>query len=250
MMYKIIIVDDEKGCRDSLEGLLKDIPQINIVAIVDSIRKAEEAINNLQPQLVFLDIEMPEGTGFELLEKLPVINFDVIFTTAYDQYAIKAIKYSALDYLLKPIDPIELSEAINRFTSKKNDLDLINNKFKTLLSNLSGETNHQKIAIPDGEGLNFIKINNIIRFQSDGSYTYMHTLNTSKPTLISKPIGDYEEMLNNELFIRIHRSHLINLQHVVKYVKGEGGYAVMCDNSKVEVSRRKKAEFIQALSSL
>ena len=249
-MYKTIIVDDEKGCRDSLESLLKDSPEINIVAVLDSIELAEEAIKNLQPQLVFLDIEMPSGTGFELLERISPINFDIIFTTAYNQYAIKAIKYSALDYLLKPIDPIELLEAIARFTSKKHDQNLINDKFKTLLNNISSEGNHQKIAIPDGEGLNFIKMSDIIRFQSDGSYTYMHTINNPKPTLISKPIGDYQEMLVNEPFARIHRSHLINLEHVSKYVKGEGGFAVMSDNSKVEVSRRKKAEFIEALSSL
>ena len=249
-MFKTIIVDDEKGCRDSLEIMLKEFSQINIVAVVDSIIQAEEAIENLQPQLVFLDIEMPSGTGFELLEKISPVNFDIIFTTAYDQYAIKAIKYSALDYLLKPIDPVELSEAIERFTSKKHDQDLINDKFKTLLSNISSETTHHKIAVPDGEGLNFIKISNIIRFQSDGSYTYMHTIDNQKPTLISKPIGDYQEMLNNEAFVRVHRSHLINLQHVSKYVKGEGGYAVMSDGSKAEVSRRKKAEFIEALSLL
>ena len=249
-MYKTIIVDDEKGCRDSLESLLQGFHKINIVAIVDSISLAEEAITNLQPQLVFLDIEMPGGTGFELLEKISSLNFDVIFTTAYDQYAIKAIKYSALDYLLKPIDPTELEEAINRFTSKKHDQDLINNKFKTLLNNIGGEATHQKIAIPDGEGLSFIKIADIIRFQSDGSYTYMHSVGKQKPTLISKPIGDYQEMLINETFARVHRSHLINLQHVGKYVKGEGGYAIMSNGSKVEVSRRKKSDFIEALSSL
>lgn len=249
-MYKTIIVDDEKGCRDSLADLLKDHPQIAIVDTVNSIAKAQESIELFQPQLVFLDIEMPGGTGFELLEKIPTLNFDVIFTTAYDQYAIKAIKYSALDYLLKPIDPKELSEAIHRFTSKKNNQELMNNKFKTLLHNINGETTHQKIAIPDGEGLNFVKINDIIRFQSDGSYTYMYTTQTTKPTLISKPIGDYQEILANEAFVRIHRSHLINLQHVVKYLKGEGGFAVMSDQSKVEVSRRKKLDFIEALSSL
>ncbi|PCJ24498.1 MAG: DNA-binding response regulator [Flavobacteriales bacterium] len=249
-MYKTIIVDDEKGCRDTLENLLKEFSQINVVAIVDSIALAEEAIKNLQPQLVFLDIEMPGGSGFELLEKISPINFDIIFTTAYDQYAIKAIKYSALDYLLKPVDPVELIEAINRFSSKKHDQDLINDKFKALLGNISGETTHQKIGIPDGEGLNFVKISDIIRFQSDGSYTYMHTVNSQKPTLISKPIGDYQEILTNESFIRIHRSHLINLQHVDKYIKGEGGYTIMSDGSRVEVSRRKKAEFIEVLSSL
>ena len=249
-MYKTIIVDDEKGCRDTLESLLQDFPEINIVATVNSIELAQEAITNLQPHLVFLDIEMPGGTGFEMLEKLNTINFDIIFTTAYDQYAIKAIKYSALDYLLKPIDPSELEGAIQRFSSKKHDQDLINNKFKTLLNNLGGETSHQKIAIPDGEGLSFVKIKEIVRFQSEGSYTYLHTLGNPKPLLISKPIGDYQEMLTNEPFVRVHRSHLINLQHVDKYIKGEGGVAIMSDQSKVEVSRRKKNDFIEALSAL
>lgn len=249
-MFKTIIVDDEKGCRDTLETMLKEFPQIKVEAIVDSISLAEQAISTFQPQLIFLDIEMAGGTGFELLEKLSPVNFDVIFTTAYDQYAIKAIKYSALDYLLKPIDPTELFDAIERFANKKQNQELINNKFKTLLNNISTESTHQKIAVPDGEGLNFIKISDIVRFQSDGSYTYMHTSGNQKPTLISKPIGDYQEMLNNENFIRVHRSHLINLQHVSKYVKGEGGYAIMSDGSQVDVSRRKKGEFIEALSSL
>lgn len=249
-MYKTIIVDDEKGCRDTLESFLQDFSEINVVASVNSIKLAQEAITNLHPQLVFLDIEMPGGTGFELLEKLNTLNFDIIFTTAYDQYAIKAIKYSALDYLLKPIDPSELKETVNRFASKKHDQELVNNKFKALLNNLGGETAHQKIAIPDGEGLNFVKISDIIRFQSEGSYTYLHIANINKPILISKPIGDYQEMLTNELFIRVHRSHLINLHHVAKYIKGEGGFAIMSDQSKVEISRRKKNNFIDALSAL
>ncbi len=249
-MYNTIIVDDEKGCRDTLESLLTDFPEVNIVGVVNSIELAQKAIKNLQPQLVFLDIEMPGGTGFDLLEKLNTINFDIIFTTAYDQYAIKAIKYSALDYLLKPIDPTELGSALQRFSSKKHDQDLINNKFKTLLNNLGGETSQQKIAIPDGEGLSFVKIKDIIRFQSEGSYTNLYTTINKKPILISKPIGDYQEMLSNESFARIHRSHLINLEHVEKYIKGEGGIAIMSDQSKVEVSRRKKNDFIEALSAI
>lgn len=249
-MYKTIIIDDEKGCIDTLESFLKDIPEITVIATANSISQAQEMIETLQPQLVFLDIEMPGGNGFELLERISPINFDIIFTTAFDQYAIKAIKYSALDYLLKPIDPDELQASIKRFTSKKHDQNLINNKFKTLLSNISGEATHQKIAISDNEGVNFIKINDIIRFQSDGSYTYMYTVQNPKPTLISKPIGEYQDILSNEQFIRIHRSHFININHVTKFVKGDGSYAVMTDGSKVEVSRRKRAEFTEALAAL
>ena len=249
-MYKVIIVDDEKGCRDTLQNLLENFLEIQIVAQATSVVEAENLINQLQPQLVFLDIEMPGGNGFELLEKFPDINFDIIFTTAFDQYAIKAIKYSALDYLLKPIDPDELKSAINRFSTKKHDQNLINNQFKTLLSNISEESSHQKIAVPDGEGINFVKIKNIIRFQSEGSYTYMYTTEHPKPVLISKPMGEYQEMLINERFSRVHRSHLINLTHVTKYVKSDGGYAVMSDGTKVEVARRKKADFTEALSRL
>ncbi len=249
-MYKTLIIDDEKGCRDSLESLLKAFPEINIVGRASSIKEAETLINETQPQLLFLDIEMPGGNGFDLLEKFNSIFFDIIFTTAYDQYAIKAIKYSALDYLLKPIDPTELRNAISRFSSKKHDQNLLNNQFKTLLSNISEESSHQKIAIPDGEGINFVKIKNIIRFQSEGSYTYMFTTEHPKPVLISKPMGEYQDMLINEDFVRIHRSHLINLHHVTKYVKSDGGYAVMSDGTKVEVARRKKTEFTDALSRL
>ncbi len=249
-MYKTLIVDDEKGCRDSLEALLNEFHNIEIVGIVNSISSAQVAILNLKPQLVFLDIEMPGGTGFELLEKISPIDFDIIFTTAYDQYAVKALKDSALDYLLKPVDPTELKEAVQRFSSKKHDQELINNKFRTLLNNIGAETSHQKIAIPYGEGISFVKIADIIHFQSDGSYTYMYAVGDKKPTLISKPIGDYQEMLENESFIRVHRSHLINIQHVDKYIKGDGGHAIMSDGSKIEVSRRKKADFIDALSKL
>lgn len=249
-MYKTLIIDDEKGCRDSLLHLLQSFTQIEIIGVASSIKEAEKLIIELQPQLLFLDIEMPGGNGFELLEKFNPINFDIIFTTAFDQYAIKAIKYSALDYLLKPIDLKELKEAINRFTTKKHDHNLLNNQFKTLLNNINEKSSQQKIAVPDGEGINFIKIKNIIRFQSEGSYTYMYTLDHKKPVLISKPMGEYQEMLTNEKFIRIHRSHLINLQHVIKYVKSDGGYVIMSDGTKVEVARRKKAEFTEALSKI
>lgn len=248
-MYKTILVDDEKGCRDTLQSLLDSFPEINVVAQATSITEALELIQKEHPQLVFLDIEMPGGNGFELLESLNPINFDIIFTTAYDQYAIKAIKYSALDYLLKPIDPDELAASIQRFSTKKHDQNLINNQLKNLLTNISEENAHHKIAVPDGEGINFIKVKSIIRFQSEGSYTYMHTTEHPKPILISKPMGDYQEMLTADSFVRIHRSHLINLNHVTKYVKGEGSYVLMSDGAKVEVARRKRAEFSAALSS-
>jgi len=247
---KVLIVDDEKGPQETLENLLSELKQVQLLGKASSIDEAEKMIETLAPQLIFLDIEMPGGTGFELLERIQEINFDIIFTTAYDQYAIKAIRYSALDYLLKPIDPEELNKAVERFKLKEHDRELINSKFKTLLNNISGESSNQKIAIPDGEGLNFVKLNEIIHFESEGSYTNMYVVGQEKPTLISKPIGDYEEMLQNESFFRLHRSHLINLNHVKKYVKSDGGYVIMSNNSKAYISRRKRQEFIQLLSLL
>lgn len=249
-MYRAIIVDDEKGGREHLATILKEFFDIEIKAHASNAKEAITAIEEHQPDLLFLDIEMPGENGFDLLEKLENINFDVIFTTAYDHYAIKAIKYSALDYLLKPIDANELEAAINRFKSKIRNQELTNNKLKTLLNNLSsGDSGQeQKIVIHDGEGLNFIKIKDIIRFHSEGSYTDVHVVGQDKHFVTSKQIGEYEEMLLNEQFYRIHRSYYINLLHVKKYVRGDGGYVIMSDGSKLEVSRRKKAEFIQLLS--
>ncbi len=249
-MYKTIIIDDEKGCRDTLNSMLQNHSSINIMAEASSIKEAQQLISELQPHLLFLDIEMPGGNGFELLEGFDPINFDIIFTTAYDKYAIKAIKYSALDYLLKPIAPDELQQAITRFTSKKHDQNLLNNQFKTLLNNINEENSQQKIAIHDGEGINFVKISNIIRFQSEGSYTYLHSTEHPKPILIAKPMGEYQDMLNNDQFMRVHRSHFINLQHVTKYIKSDGGYVIMTDGAKVEIARRKKAEFNEVLSKI
>ena len=162
-MYRAIIVDDEKGGREHLATILKEFFDIEIKAHASNAKEAITAIEEHQPDLLFLDIEMPGENGFDLLEKLENINFDVIFTTAYDHYAIKAIKYSALDYLLKPIDANELEAAINRFKSKIRNQELTNNKLKTLLNNLSSGSNgqEQKIVIHDGEGLNFIKIKEI-----------------------------------------------------------------------------------------
>lgn len=250
MMYKAIIIDDEKGGRENLEALLKPYAdKISIEAKVGSVKEAIKAIDEHLPDLLFLDIEMPGGSGFDLLEQLDSLNTDVIFTTAYDHYAIKAIKYSALDYLLKPIDPEELNNAIERFTTKIKDQEQVNIKLKNLLNNVGGENANQKIVVSDNEGLNFIKIKDIIRFHSEGNYTDIHLVGAAKPIMISKQIGEYEELLANEPFFRIHRSHFINLTHVKKFVKGDGGYVVLSDNSKLEVSRRKRNEFIQLLSS-
>ncbi|HEY0030445.1 MAG TPA: LytTR family DNA-binding domain-containing protein [Bacteroidia bacterium] len=249
-MIKAIIVDDELGARESLSKMLeKNCKQIEIVAKVDSMLSAFEAITNKNPDLVFLDIEMPNGNAFDLLEKFKEINFNIIFTTAYDHYAIKAIKFSAVDYILKPIDPEELVVAVKRFEERTGQKATLDKQFKTLLSNVRPENKLKKVGIPDGDGLIFINLSDIIRCDSDGNYTFF-ILTSGKKIIASRTLGEYEQMFADDNFFRIHRSHLINLEHVKKYIKGEGGYVVMTDNSQVEVSRRNKADFLEKLSHL
>ncbi|HSH66748.1 MAG TPA: LytTR family DNA-binding domain-containing protein [Bacteroidia bacterium] len=248
-MIKAIIVDDELGARESLSKMIeKNCKQLEVVAKADSALAAFEAITNKQPDLVFLDIEMPNGNAFDLLEKFKEINFNIIFTTAYDHYAIKAIKFSAIDYILKPIDPEELIEAVKRFEKKQQgEPSVLDKQFKTLLSNVRPENKLKKVGIPDGDGLIFINLSDIIRCESDGNYTFF-ILTNGKKIIASRTLGEYEQMFTEDNFFRIHRSHLINLQHVKKYIKGEGGYVIMSDDSQVEVSRRNKNEFLEKLS--
>jgi two-component system LytT family response regulator len=248
-MIKAIIVDDELGARESLSKMIeKNCKQLEVIAKADSMLAAFEAITNKQPDLVFLDIEMPNGNAFDLLEKFKEINFNIIFTTAYDHYAIKAIKFSAIDYILKPIDPEELVEAVKRVEKKQtNQPNVLDKQFKTLLSNVRPENKLKKVGIPDGDGLIFINLSDIIRCESDGNYTFF-ILTNGKKIIASRTLGEYEQMFTEDNFFRIHRSHLVNLQHVKKYIKGEGGYVIMADDSQVEVSRRNKNEFLEKLS--
>ncbi len=249
-MIKAIIVDDELGARESLSKMIeKNCKQIEVVAKVDSMLSAFEAITNKEPDLVFLDIEMPNGNAFDLLEKFKTINFNIIFTTAYDHYAIKAIKFSAVDYILKPIDPEELINAVKRFEEQAGQKTTLDKQFKTLLSNVRPGNKLKKVGIPDGDGLIFINLSDIIRCDSDGNYTFF-ILTNGKKIIASRTLGEYEQMFADDNFFRIHRSHLINLEHVKKYIKGEGGYVIMTDNSQVEVSRRNKTDFLERLSLL
>jgi two-component system LytT family response regulator len=248
MIKKAIIVDDELGARESLSKMLeKNCKNIQVVAKADNMMNAFIEITNHQPDLVFLDIEMPNGNAFDLLERFKEINFNIIFVTAYDHYAIKAIKFSAVDYILKPVDPEELVTAVNRFESQLETKKSLDKKFKTLLSNVKPENKLKKVGIPDGDGLVFINLSDIIRCDSDGNYTYF-LLTTGKKIIVSRTLGEYEQMFADDNFFRIHRSHLINLEHVKKYIKGEGGYVIMSDDSQAEVSRRNKNEFLEKLS--
>ena len=245
---RVMIVDDEEGARESLSNLLeKYVDGVKIVAKSESIASAMIKIEKYTPELVFLDIEMPFGSGFELLERMKPINFNIVFVTAYDHYALKAIKFSALDYLLKPVDIEDLKKAIKKHIHTQKTPPTKN--YDNLIENLKADSQEKKIAIPDSNGIAFITISSIIRCESDGNYTRIF-MNTGKKILASKTLGEYENMLDNDGFFRVHRGHLVNMSHIHKFLKTEGGIIEMSDGTRVDVSRRKKSAFMEALNAL
>lgn len=246
MMIKAIIVDDEEKGRLTLKNVIeKNCPNIQILNLCDSVVAATESIEKHEPDLIFLDIEMPFQNGFSLFEKFKNPAFDVIFITAYDHYAIKAIKYSAMDYLLKPVDADELKTAIAKIKQKKASLQLPD--FELLLSNLKLKGNSAKISVPTFEGLQMINSTDIIKCTANESYTEI-VLTSGKKIVVSRILKEYEDLLSDFNFFRVHNSCLINLAHVTKYIKGDGGYVVMIDGDSVEVSRRKKNELLNKLA--
>jgi two-component system LytT family response regulator len=245
-MIRAIIVEDETESRKLLNTLIdKYCKDIEIVALAANVKQATEEIQNHKPDLVFLDITMPDGTGFDLLENMLAITFDIIFTTATDKHAIKAIKYAALDYLLKPIDVEELKNSVHKVIQKKNNLNTVEN-LTQLLDNLNENSDsYQKITLPTGTAYEMVYIKDIIRCEADGSYTTFFMAN-GKRFIVTYGLKHYEELLPEKIFIRIHRHHLVNINHVTRYLKTEG-FAITLDDVKIEVARRKKDEFINAL---
>ena len=245
-MLKAIIIDDEPDCCESLATLLERFcPEVQIASTCYSGAEALIAILEIKPHLIFLDIEMPYMNGFELLEKLPAVDFDVIFTTSYDQYAIRAFRFSALDYLLKPIDREELQKAVQKVLHKKQNQ--IPQQLEILLQKINHTNNAiQRIALPTMEGLQLVAINSIISCASDGNYTVFFMKDKQK-LIISRPLKEVEEMLEDHLFLRVHNSYIVNLNEISKYVKGEGGYLIMTDGSTVDVSRSRKELMLKKL---
>ena len=244
-MIRAVIIDDEEEGRNTVYNILTQYCNfVSVIGQADGVVKGRDLILTKQPELVFLDIQMADGTGFDLLEQLPKVEFRVIFVTAYDQYALKAIKYSALDYILKPIDPQQLIDAVNKFRMMESNFRIVAEQIKTLFGYKSG---FEKIALPTSEGLRFVKVEDIIRCESDNNYTNFF-LKTGEKILVTKTLKDYEETLTDSNFIRIHQSHLINLTYVERYIKGEGGSVVMSDGSEVEVSRRRKENFLDKMA--
>ena len=245
-MLNAIIIDDEPYCCESLATLLERFcPEVKISAVCNSGQEALTAIQKIKPHLVFLDIEMPYMNGFELLEKLPAIDFELIFTTSYDQYAIKAFKFSALDYLLKPIVREELLKAVNKAVSRRQNP--LPQQFEILLQKINHTNNPiQRIALPTMEGLQLLPVNSIISCASDGNYTIFFMKDKQK-IVVSRSLKETEEMLAEHSFLRVHNSYLVNMNEINKYMKGEGGYLVMSDGSTVDVSRSKKEMLLKKL---
>ena len=251
---KTLIIEDEQKSRDMLATLIKkNFPQLTIVGLAKNVTEGVEFINTLSPDLVFLDISMPDGTGFDVLEKTQGLKFDIIFTTATDKHALKAIKYSACDYLLKPIDVDELKPTVDKLiekhASKTSTMPSMEN-LQFLIQNLKrADDNYSKITLPTGNAYEIVSIKDVIRCEAEGSYTNF-VLIGNKKLMVSASMKHYEDLLPANDFIRIHHHHLININHVVRFLKVDGGYAIMSDNSQLEISRRKKDAFLERLNAV
>lgn len=248
----ILIIDDEQHCVETLQAMLKvNYPDWSRIRHCNSTASARELIPGFQPDLIFLDVEMPHQNGFDLLKSLTKVNFDVIFTTAHENYAIKAIKFNALDYLLKPYSMQELESAIDRFLVKRNRSPAYPNPaMETFLSNLQQPGSRpKKIALSTLQGLIFVPLEHIIRCEARDNYSKVY-LNDGTSHVVSKTLKEFEYLLEEMQFFRVHYSHLINLQHMRKYIQGNGGYVLMSDGSSIEVSRRRKPEFLKRTAML
>jgi two-component system LytT family response regulator len=248
-MIKAVLIDDEMHCLDTLNMLISDYcPTVQVSARCLSGKKGLEAIEKIKPDLIFLDIEMPLMNGFELLENFGQIPFSVIFTTGYDQYAIKAIRFSALDYLLKPIDPKELVGAVHKVQVQKAPPSSV--QFQMLMDQIQHkENNLNKIAIPTLDGFELIMVDQVVYSEANDNYTHFYLKNGKKITAC-RTLKEIEEQLEEfSSFLRIHHSYIVNLNEANKYIRGDGGYLVMNNGSTINVSRSRKALLLKKFNT-
>jgi len=247
-MLKAIIIDDEKNSREVLSKLVSTYCRgVAIVAEASNFEEGLEAISKHKPGLVFLDLEMPDANGLELFTRLDKMDFEVIITTGHQEYAVKAVKTAALDYLLKPVDVEELEAAVDRvFGQRKENRE--NKNFDIFIKNFKNSS-EQQIALASSEGLTFLKVKEIIYCKGDGAYTYFFIEDGSKIT-VSKNLKEFEDLLGDKGFYRIHKSYLINLSHMKKYMRGDGGYVIMSNGDSADVSKRKKEGFLTQLAKV
>ena len=243
-MLRTIIIDDEAHVRESLTEMLKThCPDVKVVGRAEGVKSGIESILKHHPDLILLDIKMKDGTGFDLLEKIDNIDFKIIFITAYDQYAIKAIKFSALDYLLKPVDSADLREAINKaqsITQKE-----VSTQLSTLTTNLQTDDQSKKrIILKTFDNIYLVKVRDIVYAESDSRYSTIY-LESGEKVIVSKTLKHYHELLNDFGFYRVHKSFLINLGHIQRFEKAEGGYVILSGDAKVPVASRKREELLK-----
>ncbi|HET7119101.1 MAG TPA: LytTR family DNA-binding domain-containing protein [Hanamia sp.] len=244
---KAILVDDELPSLQNLQQKLGEFcPDISVVAMARKPEEAIQLIEHHQPDVIFLDIEMPRMNGFKMLEEIKEKNFDIVFITAYNHYAIDAIRISAFDYLVKPVAIKDLQNSVNRLIN--NHRHQMPEKIDVLRHNLSNSrTQNDKITIVTNEGVDFYEINQIIRIESSSNYSKIH-FKDGKVLLVTKLLKDFEEILTPYRFYRIHNSHLINLSYIKKYLRGDGGQVIMQNDEIIDVARRKKEEFLKLIS--
>lgn len=247
---KAVIIDDEKGGRDTLANFLHlYCKEVEVIGEADGVVTGLELLHNTQEELdiVFMDIQLKDGLCFQILDQLEQVSFEVIFATAYNQFAVKAFNYSAVGYLLKPIDPQELVAAVERI--QKNYAPQMKRRIDMLSTHLNNPNTFEKMSISAVDGIYFINIKEIMRCEGEDNYTHIYMLGGEKIT-VSKTIKEYERLLTPINFYRVHKSHLVNLNYISKFVKGEGGYLIMEDGKTIEVSRRRRAAFMEQLRKL
>lgn len=246
---KTVIIDDENKSRQVLKDMLQNYcPEISILGEAAGCDEGVHLIRELKPQLVFLDIQMPDGSGFNVLEAFEKPSFEVVFVTAYDQYAIKAIKCSALDYLMKPINLEDLKMAAERY-KKKSFSGEINQRLEILLQNISKPLKPRKIVLSTAEGYHIVNPDDIVRCQSDSYYTSFYFVD-GKRIIVSKTLKEFDELLSDFGFIRTHKSHLVNVKYIKSFLRADGGFILMTDGTEVPVSRRKKDYIINIISNI
>lgn len=245
-MIKCVIIDDEPRSISVLKKMIRQYcPDLNVAATASDIKEGAGIIREVRPQLVFLDVEMPPGDAFEMLGELMPLSFDVILVTAHDTYAIKGFKYGVLDYLLKPVEIDELKMAVERAGKRIAERDL-NHHLNMVIPHLRGDRSPGKIALREKDGLTLFAVNDIAYCSAEGGYTRF-CFSNANPLVVSGNLKEFEEQLPKDIFCRIHDSYLVNLNYVKKYYNGKGGYIEMMDGKTIEVSVRKKPEFLARL---
>lgn len=244
---RCVIVEDEPDNRQNLRLLIENYcPQLEIAAEAGSVAEGLKVIRNIRPDLIFLDVELGDGTGFDLLASLQGMEFHVIFVTAYSHYAIKAIKFNAVDYIMKPIDILELCQAVDK-ASRRSEAKENLTKIRNMIQNLSTtDSGSKRIPLASVDALKLVEVRNIVRLEGENNYTRFY-FKGEPPLLVSKTIKEYEGLLQDADFFRVHQSHLVNMAFVSSYIKGEGGYLELHDGTQVPVSRHRKAELLERL---